>query len=126
MSKPLSFYQEEKSKFEQQRNQLRKKSNLYSILRIILFLIVLPAAYFSYDETRLFLGILATGFIGFMIIVVKHQSLRSQRILSEHLIAINTIEIDALNGKYDSLPTGSEFTDRQRSSSGHRIEGRPV
>ncbi|MDN3641273.1 DNA mismatch repair protein MutS [Lutimonas halocynthiae] len=111
MSKPLSFYQEEKSKFEQQRDQLRKKSNLYSILRIILFLIVLPAAYLSYDETRLFLGVLATGFTGFMIMVIKHQSLRTQRILSEHLIAINSIEIDALNGKYDSLPTGSEFTD---------------
>ena len=111
MSKPLSFYQEQKSKFEQQRDQLRKKSNLYSILRILLFLIVLPAAYFSYDETRLFFGVLATGFTGFMIMVIKHQSLRTQRILSEHLIAINTIEIDALNGKYDSLPAGSEFTD---------------
>ena len=111
MSKPLSFYQEQKSKFEQQRDQLRKKSNLYSILRILLFLIVLPAAYFSYDETRLFFGVLATGFTGFMIMVIKHQSLRTQRILSEHLIAINAIEIDALNGKYDSLPAGSEFTD---------------
>ena len=111
MSKPLSFYQEEKSKFEQQRDQLRKKSNLYSIIRIILFLIVLPAAYFSYEDTRLFIGILATGFTAFMILVIKHQNLRTQRILSEHLISINTIEIDALNGKYDSLPTGSEFTD---------------
>jgi len=111
MSKPLSFYQEQKSKFEQQRDKLRKKSNLYSILRILLFLIVLPAAYFSYDETRLFFGVLATGFTGFMIMVIKHQSLRTQRILSEHLIAINAIEIDALNGKYDSLPAGSEFTD---------------
>ena len=111
MSKPLSFYQEEKSKFEQQRDQLRKKSNLYSIIRIILFLIVLPAAYFSYDDTRLFIGILATAFTAFMILVIKHQNLRAQRILSEHLISINTIEIDALNGKYDSLPTGSEFMD---------------
>lgn len=111
MTKPLSFYQEEKSKFEQQRDQLRKKSNLYSIIRIILFLIVLPIAYFSYDDTRLFIGILATGFTVFMVLVIKHQSLRTQRILSEHLISINTIEIDALNGKYDSLPAGSEFTD---------------
>ena len=111
MKKPLSFYQEEKSKFEQQRDQLRKKSNLYSIIRIILFLIVLPIAYFSYDDTRLFIGILATGFTVFMVLVIKHQSLRTQRILSEHLISINTIEIDALNGKYDSLPAGSEFTD---------------
>ena len=111
MSKPLSFYQEEKSKFEKQRDQLRKKSNLYSILRLILFLVVLPAAYFSYSNTSLFVVILATGFTAFMIIVIKHQSLRTQRTLSEHLIRINDIEIDALDGKYDSLPTGAEYTD---------------
>ncbi len=111
MSKPLSFYQEEKSKFEKQRDQLRKKSNLYSILRLILFLVVLPAAYFSYSNTSLFVVILATGFTAFMIIVIKHQSLRIQRTLSEHLIRINDIEIDALDGKYDSLPTGAEYTD---------------
>lgn len=111
MSKPLSFYKEEKSKFEQQRDRLRNKSNFYSILRLILFLIVFPAAYLSYDDTRLFIVILATGFTGFMILVIKHQSLRTQRVLSEHLIEINSIEIEALRGNYNSLPTGAEFTD---------------
>ena len=111
MSKPLSFYKEEKSRFQQQRDQLRNKSNFYSILRLILFLMLIPAAFLSFDDTRLFIVILSTGFTGFVILVIKHQSLRSQRILSEHLIRINSIEIDALNGNYDSLPTGAEFAD---------------
>ncbi len=111
MSKPHNFYQKEKSKFEQQRDQLRYKSNLYSVLRMALFLVLIPAVYYSFNYTPVFIAVLATGFIGFIILVIKHQSLRNQKKISEHLIKINNIEIDALNGKYASLPTGDEFSD---------------
>ena len=111
MSKPINFYQEEKSKFEQQRDLLRRKSNFHSVLRLVLFLAIIAAGYFSFDSTPLFLGVLAVGFIGFIILVTKHQSLQTQKKIAAHLIHINTIEIDALNGKYQTLATGDEFSD---------------
>ncbi len=76
-----------------------------------LFLVLIPAVYYSFNYTPVFIAVLATGFIGFIILVIKHQSLRNQKKISEHLIKINNIEIDALNGKYASLPTGDEFSD---------------
>ena len=111
MSKPITFYKEEKSKFEKQRDLLRRKSYFHSVLRLVLFLIVIVAAYFSFGSTPRFFGVLAVGFVGFIILVTKHQNLQNQKKIAEHLIKINTVEIEALNGKYQSLPTGTEFTD---------------
>ncbi len=111
MSKPIIFYKEEKSKFEKQRDLLQRKSYFHSVLRLVLFLNVIVAAYFSFNSTTMFVGVLVVGFIGFIILVTKHQNLQIQKKIAEHLININTIEIEALNGKYQSLPTGTEFTD---------------
>lgn len=111
MSEPLVFYQQEKKRFEKQRNLLRKKIRLYSVLRLGLFLIAFPAAYFTYQHKPLLAGIIISSIVGFIFLVLKYQSLLADKNLSEQLIRINEVEIDALNGEYSSLPEGSEFID---------------
>jgi predicted ATPase len=111
MSEPLIFYQQEKKRFEKQRDLLRKKIRLYSVLRLGLFLIAFPAAYFTYQHKPLLAGIIISSIVGFIFLVLRYQSLLADKNLSEQLIRINEVEIDALNGKYSSLPEGSEFID---------------
>jgi len=111
MSEPLEFYQQEKIRFEQERDLLRKKISLYSVLRLGLFLLAFPAIYYGFQNKPLLAGIIPSIIIGFIFLVLKHQSLVNERKLCEQLIKINGVEIDALNRKYSSLPEGSEFID---------------
>ncbi len=111
MSEPIVFYKQEKKRFEQQRDLLRKKINVFSGLRLGLFLLASPAAYYSYQIKFLFAGIMIFWIVGFVFLVLRHQALIAQKKLCEQLIRINTVEIDALKGKYSALPEGSEFID---------------
>lgn len=111
MSTALTFYQKEKLKFEQERDQLRQKSKMLSLLRLTVFLIIIPAAYFSYDNKIVFSSLLAIGFIAFIILVIVYQNIQTKRKLTELLIKINNTEIDSLNGDYHQLPDGSQYID---------------
>ena len=111
MSKPLAFYKQEKERFEVQRDLLRKKINLYSIIRMGLFLITFPATYYAFENKPLLAILIVAFVIGFVSLVLKYQSLVAKRKLCERLISINEVELDALNGHYSSLPKGIEFID---------------
>ncbi len=111
MSVPLTFYQKEKKHFEQQRDLLRKKIHISSLMRIGLFLLAFPSAYFTYQNKALFAGIIIFCLVGFVLLVLRHQSLVIKRKLTEQLIEINNVEIEVLQGNFDSIPKGSEFID---------------
>lgn len=111
MSTPNAFYQKEKLKFEQKGDHLRQKSKTLSLLRLSVFLIIIPAAYFTYENKVVFSSLLALGFIGFIILVIVDQNLQIKRKLTEFLIEINKTEIDALHGAYQQLPKGSKYND---------------
>ncbi len=111
MSEPLTFYQQEKTRIEQQRDLLKKKIHVISVLRLGLFLLTFPTAYFTYHNKPLFASIIVSLIIGFIFLVLRYQTLLTERKLCEQLIKINGVEIDALKGNYSSLPEGSEFID---------------
>lgn len=118
MFEPLAFYNQEKKQFEKQRDVLSKKTKFLSITRLGLFLLVVPAAYYSFENKVLFAGIITSTIIAFIFLVLRHQHLRNNRKLCEQLIKINEVEIDALNGNYSSFPQGSEFIDTNHYYSG--------
>jgi len=111
MTEPLTFYQQEKKRFELRRDLLRKKINLFSVMRMGLFLLTFPATYYTFQNKPLFAATILLCIIGFVFLVLRHQSLVNERKLCEQLIQINGVEIDALHRKYSSLPEGSEFID---------------
>lgn len=111
MSKPLKFYKKEKQHFEQQGRQLKKQANWLSILRLVLFFLALPLFYFFIDQRVVFISLSLVLFISFVYLVLKYQSNKRKRKLTDHLIDINKVEINALNGDYQNLPEGSEFND---------------
>ena len=111
MSEPLEFYEQEKKRFELQRVLLIKKISLFSIMRLGLFLLAFPAAYYAFQNKPLLAVIILSSIIGFVFLVLRHQSLVNERKLCEQLIQINGVEIDALNRKYSSLHDGSEYID---------------
>lgn len=111
MNELLNFYQQEKKRFEQKRDLLKKKINLFSVLRMGVFLLTFPATYYTFHNKPLLVVISLFCIIGFIFLVLRHQSLVNERKLTEQMIRINGVEIDALHRKYSSLPEGSEFID---------------
>jgi predicted ATPase len=111
MSEPLTFYQQEKKRFEMQRDLLKKKINLFSVLRLGLFLLAFPVFYYTYPNKPLLAVVGAFCIIAFVFLVLRHQLLVAERKLCEQLISINKVEIDALHGQYSTLPEGAEFID---------------
>ena len=111
MSEPLTFYKEQKKQFELQEEALKKKIRLFSGLRSALFVFMLTTAYYVFQNRPLFIGTLILCSIGFVFLIIRHQSLKYHRALCAQLIRINSIEIDALNGNYSDLPEGLQFMD---------------
>lgn len=108
---PIDFYQKEKSKFELKRDQTKQKIHRLSAFRLSLFLIVSLIIYFYPGNSAGLVATIVVGVIGFIALVVKHQSLKEKRKLFERLIEINEIEINVQNGRFDSLYEGAEYMD---------------
>jgi ABC-type multidrug transport system fused ATPase/permease subunit len=111
MVQPLAYYQQEKSKYKIQLEQLRVKSGRLSLMRMGLFVCTGLLAYFAVDHTLWLVILLFTGLVVFILLVLYHEQLRYKRDLVTHLLKINIIEIEALSGNYSDLNTGSEFID---------------
>ena len=111
MVQPLAYYQQEKSKYKIQLEQLRVKSGRLSLMRMGLFVCTGLLAYFAVDHTLWLVILLFTGLVVFILLVLYHEQLRYKRDLVTHLLKINIVEIEALSGNYSDLNTGSEFID---------------
>ena len=111
MTELIAFYHQEKKRFEIKRDLLKRRINLVSLIRIGLFLFTLITSYYTFETKILFISLIIFSLVGFVFLVLKYQNLTSDKELCEELIRINNIEMDALNGEYSDLPTGSEFID---------------
>lgn len=111
MVQPLAFYQQEKSKYEIQLEQLRVRSGRLSLMRTSLFVSTALLAYFMVDHTIWLVILLFTGLALFILLVLSHDRLRYKRDLVTHLLKINVTEIEALSGNLEGLNEGSEFID---------------
>ncbi len=111
MVQPLAFYQQEKSKYEIQLEQLRVRSGRLSLMRTSLFVSTALLAYFMVDHTIWLVILLFTGLALFILLVLSHDRLRYKRDLVTHLLKINVTEIEALSGNLAGLNEGSEFID---------------
>ncbi|WKK66146.1 MutS-related protein [Lutimonas zeaxanthinifaciens] len=111
MTKPISFYQSEKSRLEHIGNTLKSQLKFIGLLRTGLFLTLVISSYFLIAQTSLLIILLSLGSILFLILVLKYQKIRKKRKLSGHLLDINLEEIQILQGKFHQFPSGLEFSD---------------
>ena len=111
MKKPLEFYTTEKKAFEQELATIKKKLATSSLLRLIVFLLIVFGIYFFFGEIKIVVTIAIIGIAIFLFLVSKHTDLQYQRDLKQELIAINTKEIKVLNRDYFSLEEGNVFKD---------------
>lgn len=111
MSQPLDYYQQNILKFTSRIDGLQKRIRLSGLIRLGLFASTSILAYFLVGHTYLFVAILLLGIGLFTFLVLVHEGLVYKKKLAQHLLDINRVEIEALQGNFTSIPNGSEFID---------------
>lgn len=111
MQNPHEFYTTEKSKFEKELNAVKKKLNVSSTIRLLLFIAVGFGVYFFFGNLQIVVGIVLGGIALFLVLVSRHTDFQNHRNLIQKLIEINTLEINALNGDYFNLDEGLVYED---------------
>ncbi len=104
-------YRERIDLLEKQRAKLAKKDTSLSILRLVLFVIMLICAIFLF-QWKVLVGILFLylSISAFYFIVKNHDSLRREKDVLDSLIHLNKAEILGLNNDYTSFKDGAVYT----------------
>ncbi|RMB59233.1 DNA mismatch repair protein MutS [Dokdonia sinensis] len=109
MQQPASFYKIQLKSHKTTLSTLKKKLNLSSSVRLLLFIGIGVMVYFTFNTPKLAGVIAIAGIAFFLFLVTRHAKLKLQRDLTKALIAINTKELQALEGIYQNFPDGNQF-----------------
>ncbi|MDD6211192.1 MAG: DNA mismatch repair protein MutS [Bacteroidales bacterium] len=109
----LSFYQQRAGEYAQKAEKIQSRRNLISILRVITFIgfFWLGYLYFSSGHTWYFLTGSIGSFIGFLALAVWDSKIMERIALLKALRQCCVTETAYLNGNYESLAKGEEFSD---------------
>ncbi|MDG4950917.1 DNA mismatch repair protein MutS [Weeksellaceae bacterium KMM 9724] len=109
MTDPIQFNEAEKAKHQTNLAALKKKLNISSSIRLILFIAIIVGIYFFWSNLQIAIGIGVLGIIAFLILVSRHSNLQYQRDFTKELLEINEKEIRIKNGDYLELNEGETF-----------------
>lgn len=108
----MEIYSAKSKSYSQELNNINKKYNSVSFLRLISVLIFLGCLYFYLRESKIIFLILAGFFfMGFMLLMRIHSKLLFKRKVKEALVKVNEEEIYYLDKKSIPFENGSEFND---------------
>ncbi|MBY0486532.1 MAG: DNA mismatch repair protein [Flavobacteriaceae bacterium] len=108
----MEIYSSRKIQFEQDLNELKKKYNLLSTIRLVCGILILLSGYYflkAYDS--LYLTTVFVLVVVFVFLMKKHDKISNQRKLKEAIIAINSDEIAYLKTNKLPFENGIEFND---------------
>ena len=110
MQNPLEFYTQEKAKFVAESQVLKKKIINISTIRFLVFAITCSVIFFNFKNTILATAVAVVGFSIFIFLVLKNSKLKRQQKIITKKTAINSTEINVLQGNFHNLETGATFT----------------
>lgn len=111
MQNPLEFYTQEKAKFVVKSQALKKRISNISSIRFVTFVVTCGLIYFNFNNVVIATTIAIIGFSIFIFLVLKNSKLKKEQKITFQKTAINSTEIDVLNGGFHHLETGIQFSD---------------
>lgn len=109
MNTPTHFYKEQLASHKKELSSIKKKLNLSSTVRLLIFVITAGSIYFTIGNTQLLLGCIFAGIVVFLYLVTRHSKMQYQRDLTQALIDRNETELRVLDRDFYHLATGSEY-----------------
>ena len=109
MMEPTAFYEEQLVKFRKELSEVKKKLNVSSTIRLLVFLATGAGVYFTIGNTQLLIGCILAGIIAFLFLVTRHSKMQAERDLIKALVLRNETELRVLQRDFYNLPDGSEY-----------------
>ncbi|SNY95171.1 MutS-related protein [Flagellimonas pacifica] len=106
-----TFYKNQLLKFQDELSGIKKKLNLSSTIRLLIFVVLILSIYFGWGNTKLLVAVLFLGIAAFVFLVMRHNRLKYQQDLKTELIKRNKLELQVLDRNFHGLPEGKEFLD---------------
>ncbi|WP_242084090.1 MutS-related protein [Aestuariivivens sediminis] len=105
----LSYYHEQVSKYQIEKKRIYKKMTLFSMYRVIVFLISVIGVYLTFQQwhVSLFIGLAGTSV--FLVLLSKYTDLKRLHRLNEVLVAINEEELNIASGNFHHRDTGLDY-----------------
>lgn len=110
------FYNSRKNEFTAIAESVQKKIRQVVLIRIIIALIILFFVYLGFSNSLFWYG-LAPLAITFGYFVSRHIKLKEEFDLNMNLVALNDLELKALDHDYKTFPDGSSFIDAHHAYS---------
>lgn len=104
-----SFYADRLEQLHHQIKAVKRKSLLFSILRMTAFIATVGAAYLSYPQTNWMTAIILVGIAVFLFLVSKSTDIKNRLAFLLKLHEINAIEELNLKGDFSKNEDGAEF-----------------
>ncbi|MEE4001147.1 DNA mismatch repair protein MutS [Tenacibaculum sp. FZY0031] len=110
MQQPQDFYNKELKDLALQLSKINSKITFIRILRLLVFLGFSLGVYLTFYQpyTPFIIGFI--GILLFAFLVIQHQQVKEKRTILQLKKDNNQLEIDVLNGHFEFLPEGTEFT----------------
>lgn len=108
---PSKFYSDHLEKQTKLQAGLSKKSNLFSTIRVIVFLVFITGIIYQLNERAM-----QPAIIGSILLVVVlaalikiHNKVKAKRMMASNLLKLSTLELERLKGNFEKINNGKEF-----------------
>ena len=109
MQNSLYFYKTQLESHQSKSRDLFKTLSLYSILRLLVFVLTGIGIYFTFKQWQTTLAIGVLGVAIFLFLLSKYTDLKLERQRYKRLVKINEEEIAIASGNFHERADGSEF-----------------
>lgn len=109
MQNSLDFYKNQLESHQSKSRDLFKTLSLYSILRLLVFVLTGIGIYFTFKQWQTALAIGILGVAIFLFLLSKYTDLKLERQRYKRLVKINEEEIAIASGNFYERADGSEF-----------------
>jgi ABC-type multidrug transport system fused ATPase/permease subunit len=106
---PIEFYNTQLKKHQNDLKSIQKKLLTLSMLRLIVFVLVVFGIYLSYSNYQLLFTVLLVGIVLFVFLLSKYTDAKHQRDLSKALADINEEELKIASGDFHHREKGLEY-----------------
>ena len=116
---PSKFYNSQLEKQSQLKANLSNKSNLFSTIRVVVFLLFITVIIYELNERALQPAILLTLLLVIILtgLVKLHNKVKAYLVMAENMVYLSKLELERLDGDYGQIDGGKEFINDQHSYS---------
>lgn len=117
MAEAKEFYKQDYKRFKATQNSVRKHLLSLSLVRLIVFVLIL-AVIFVFLDTPLYIAVIGVPLlIAFFWLLTKYSNKKSEEQYAVQRMRINELELLALEGNYSEFPTGDAYRDSKHAYS---------